>query len=133
MDVSRDKARTAFTLVEIMIVVSIIGLVAVLALPAFAKSRQTSIRQKCIDNMRAIHDATLRYEMDHSATLFSIRSDGVAIRNTLVSGEYIRSQDNFDCPASQIKDYDDYLLVYVNNGDLTGVACTITPATHVMP
>ncbi|MEI6084665.1 MAG: type II secretion system protein [Verrucomicrobiota bacterium] len=125
--------KSAFTLIEIMIVVAIIGLIAVLALPAFAKARKNSIRAKCIDNMQAVYNATVRYEIDHSTTLYGIRSDGIAIRNTFVSDGYVKSQDNFDCPASQTKDYDDYLLVYVSGSDLTSVSCTIVPATHVLP
>jgi len=133
MDVPPGKRKAAFTLIEIMIVVSIIGLVAVLALPSFAKARQTSIRNKCINNMRAIYDGTVRYEIDHNSTLFSIRSDGVAIRNTLVNGGYVKSQGNFDCPSSATKDFDDYQLVYRANQELSGVSCDLLPSDHILP
>ena len=122
-----------FTLVEIMIVVAIIGLLAVLAIPSFARARQTSITQKCISNMRAIYDGVCRYEIDNNTTLFSIRNNGATIRNTLLAGGYIKDQGNFDCPGSPIKDYDDYLLVYSNGTDFSGVSCTIKPTLHILP
>lgn len=127
------RARTrAFTLVEIMIVVAIISLLAVLALPAFARARKTSITQKCIQNQRSLFAAAMRYEIDHNTTLFSIRNDGVAIRNTLIADGYMYPQINYDCPASQVRDFDDYLLVY-NGTDLTTTRCTILPLEHVLP
>ncbi len=41
-----------FTLVEIMIVVSIIGLLAAIAIPSFRKARAESHRVSCINNLR---------------------------------------------------------------------------------
>lgn len=128
------RQRAAFTLVEIMIVVAIIGLLSTLAVPAFAKARRTSLRQKCILNMRAIFDACQRYEMDYHTTLFAIRNNGVQIRQTLLNNGYMNPQNNFDCPSSPVKDYDDYLLVYqAGTRDLVGVSCTILPLDHIEP
>jgi prepilin-type N-terminal cleavage/methylation domain-containing protein len=128
------RHRGGFTLVEIMIVVAIVGLLGALAVPAFAKARRTSLRQKCILNMRAVFDACIRYEMDYHTTLFPIRNSGVQIRQTLLNNGYMNPQNNFDCPSSPVKDYDDYLLVYTaGTRDLSGVACTILPLDHILP
>ena len=127
------QSRHGFTLVEIMIVVATIGLLATLAIPSFVKARRTSITTKCVLNQRSIFDAVTRYEMDFNTTLFSMRSNGVQIRNTLLAGGYMNPQNNFDCPASQLKDFDDYLLVYSNGTDLVGISCTIDTAGHVLP
>ena len=55
---TRNKHRqSAFTLVEIMIVVLIIGLLAALAVPNFRKSRAFAQKNGCIDNMRLIQGA----------------------------------------------------------------------------
>ena len=51
------RRRSAFTLVEIMIVVFIIGLLAALAVPNFQKSRSLAQKNGCIDNMRLIQEA----------------------------------------------------------------------------
>lgn len=53
-----------FTLVEIMIVVMIIGLLAAIALPGFARAREASQRNACINNMRMIQDAKDQYAIE---------------------------------------------------------------------
>lgn len=50
-------ARGGFTLLEIMIVVAIIGLIIAIALPNFAKARNSSRVKACISNLRAVEAA----------------------------------------------------------------------------
>ena len=59
--------RAAFTLVEIMIVVSIIALLAVIAVPGFLRARQRSQNAKFINALRVGGDAVEMYAMEHSA------------------------------------------------------------------
>jgi prepilin-type N-terminal cleavage/methylation domain-containing protein len=122
--------KRGFTLVEIMIVVAIIALLAVLAIPAFAKARRNSILQKCLQNQRTIYEAVCRYEMDNNNTMFAVRNNGAQIRDLFIQHDYMNPINNFDCPASPIKDYDDYVLIYTNGTEFFGVHCTID-ATHV--
>lgn len=55
--------RQAFTFVEIMIVVMIIGMLAALAVPNYRKTREQSHRSRCLDNMRAISSAVEQARM----------------------------------------------------------------------
>jgi prepilin-type N-terminal cleavage/methylation domain-containing protein len=57
----------AFTLVEIMIVVSIIALLAVMALPSFLRARQHAQNAKFENGLRVATDAFQMYAMEHNA------------------------------------------------------------------
>lgn len=50
----KTTGRNGFTLLEIMIVVTIIGFLAGLGIPAFMKTRATAQKARCIDNLRQI-------------------------------------------------------------------------------
>ena len=61
------RHKAGFTLVEIMIVVSIIALLAVMALPSFLRARQQSQNAKFINALRVATGAFEMYNMEHSA------------------------------------------------------------------
>jgi prepilin-type N-terminal cleavage/methylation domain-containing protein len=63
-----SKRRTGFTLLEIALVVGIIGLLAALAIPSFAKIRATSRKQTCANNLRLIRDAELTWALANNKT-----------------------------------------------------------------
>ena len=50
-------SRRGFTLVEIMIVVTIIALLAAIAIPSFMKSRASARAAACVNNLRLIDSA----------------------------------------------------------------------------
>src|SRR6185436_15593006 len=57
------KSR-AFSLVEIMFVVTIIGLLAIIVMPSFLKSREESTRKACGNNLLQIYNAKLRWALE---------------------------------------------------------------------
>ncbi|MDO8541893.1 MAG: prepilin-type N-terminal cleavage/methylation domain-containing protein [Opitutaceae bacterium] len=57
--------RQAFTLIEIMIVVVIIGLLAAIAIPGFQKVRTASQDKAVLNNARQLASAADQYMMEH--------------------------------------------------------------------
>jgi prepilin-type N-terminal cleavage/methylation domain-containing protein len=77
-----DTTMRGFTIVEIMIVVAIIGLLAAIALPNFAKTRATARKSVCIANLKELDGAKQQWAMENNksgtdvpglADLFSVR------------------------------------------------------------
>ena len=64
-----------FTLVEVMIVVSIIGLVAVIAIPNFVHARAESRKNTCIANLRQIDNAKTPWGAEKGKVPGSIPAD----------------------------------------------------------
>ena len=56
--------KLGFTLVEIMITVAIIGMLAVMAIPSYVRSRTASQTSVCLNNLRQIDGAKAQYAID---------------------------------------------------------------------
>ena len=60
------KTHKAFTLVEIMIVVAIIGILIAIAVPGFVKARTTSRARACQENLSKIDGAKEQYALEEN-------------------------------------------------------------------
>lgn len=66
---SRRPFAAAFTLVELLVVLAIIGLLAALLIPAFSKAREAGRATVCRGNLRQLSLALLTYAPDYRETL----------------------------------------------------------------
>src|SRR5882724_10613117 len=76
--------RSAFTLVEIMIVVAIIGLLAALAIPGFVKARKQSQGRRILNDARQMDAAIDQWALETGQT------DGNAV-NTTSAATYLKT------------------------------------------
>jgi prepilin-type N-terminal cleavage/methylation domain-containing protein/prepilin-type processing-associated H-X9-DG protein len=60
----------AFTLLELLVVISILGILAALLLPTLNRAKQAAHLSRCASNLRQIALATTLYETDHGAYPF---------------------------------------------------------------
>ena len=86
--------RSAFTLVEVMIVVAIIGLLAAIAIPNFIKAREASQKNACIANLKAIEGAKGTWALENKKVNTDTPGDSDLFGATL----FIREKPA--CPAA---------------------------------
>jgi prepilin-type N-terminal cleavage/methylation domain-containing protein len=110
-----SRARLAFTLIEILIVVAIIGIILGVALPAFMKSRTQARRQVCIENISQIESAKQQWGLENNKK----DGDAVADDNLFGSDSYIKIKPL--CPGGGTYD-----LKFIG----TPATCTLATEGH---
>jgi prepilin-type N-terminal cleavage/methylation domain-containing protein len=95
-----SKRQKAFSILEIMIVVAIIGTLCAIAIPRIVKARGRSTQKTCINNLRQINGAILQWASDSRAQL----NDVVTHTNVI---PYLRTPPS--CPS---QNSGDFLLSY---------------------
>jgi prepilin-type N-terminal cleavage/methylation domain-containing protein len=63
------RARQAFTLVELLVVIGVIALLIAMLLPSLKKARESAVRTTCASNLRQIHGAVVMYANENRGWL----------------------------------------------------------------
>ena len=91
---SRNRRRSGFTLIEVMIVSMIIVILMEVAVPNFMRARTSGQRATCINNLKQIDAAKEEWAMDTGAP------DGAAVQMSDIASVYIRGPiTGPTCPA----------------------------------
>ena len=73
------RPAVLFTLIELLIVISIISLLAAMLLPALGKAKQTALRSACISNLSGIGKAFNMYISDNKGYLSAYYNNGTGM------------------------------------------------------
>jgi len=134
-----EKLGRAFTLVELLVVISIISLLMAILLPALGKARASANRTYCMANLHQIGIAMRSY-LDDNRDIFPIcaaypwsitdpNAAGYAPPITNVLGKILKEPKVFICKADTVKKY--YLRTgntsYQYNSFLAGITIRETP------
>ena len=119
---SRHAKRNGFTLVEIMIVASILGLLAAVSVPMFLRHRAYANRNICIENLRQIAAAKAVWaqEKNKSNMHTPVESDLFGATN------YVKEKPR--CPGGGA----DYMTTIGNVGELPKCSLGVDLG-HILP
>lgn len=109
----RGVLTVAFTLVELLVVIGIIGLLAGLLLPALSRAKESGRSTACLSNLHQIGLALQLYVQDNQNTLPTMHdwstnlvsnTNGLPIN--LALSNYIGSSNVFRCPSERGRLYE---------------------------
>jgi prepilin-type N-terminal cleavage/methylation domain-containing protein len=116
--------RAAFTLVEIMIVMAIIGLLCAIVIPNYVRARANAQASSCINNLRKIEDASAQYAIE------SRKTAGASVSLTTDLTPYIKLTKGNTlpaCPASGT-----YSITTIGTPPTCSLGSSVQPA-HIIP
>ncbi|HJQ81757.1 MAG TPA: DUF1559 domain-containing protein [Lacipirellulaceae bacterium] len=110
-----NRKRVAFTIVELLVVISIVGVLVALLLPAVQAARESARRTQCVNNLRQQSVAVNLYAGQHAGEL-----------PALWRSANVRPWDNFSWRVSVLpflESQDIYDALQLSELPLTGVNC----------
>ena len=124
---NRDT-KNGFTLVEILVVLTIIGVLAALLFPVFSRVREDARRATCQSNLQQIGLAIGQYKGDNAGLyppiFTSAQGKQLSWRDLLAP--YTKDRQIFVCPSQTTPYFYDYGNGYINKWVFTPTKVTVT-------
>jgi prepilin-type N-terminal cleavage/methylation domain-containing protein/prepilin-type processing-associated H-X9-DG protein len=128
----QNRSRSAFTLVELLVVIGIIALLISILLPALGKARDNANNIKCLSNVRQLAQAAMLFAADHQGCIPTCSDD-----------KWAHAQDPYEQKFSyrvsattggSVKDWPSMLLPYlgIKNTDLNTFQMTPSLQANVL-
>src|SRR4051794_2438714 len=102
------RGRPAFTLVELLVVIGIIGVLVAILLPSLARAREAAKRTNCLANLRTLGQSMFAYANAYKDRLpngngpYKFRDyDGANRVMVDFNGEFVKEPRVFWCPADR--------------------------------
>jgi len=101
----QTSANRAFTLIEILVVVAIIGILAAILFPVFARVRENARRSSCASNMKQIGLGLIQYSQDYNERLPVTPKGNTTTLAEYIGGwagpiyPYVKSRKIYACPS----------------------------------
>ena len=118
------KGVDAFTLVEIMVVVMILGLILAIAVPYYVNQRASAQSDMCVNNLLKIDDAACLFALEHGK-----RTGGSVVYPQDLTPYIKLNSANVipSCPAGG-----NYSLIIIGTHPTCSLGSTVSPP-HVLP
>lgn len=107
---SLNAKRTGFTLIELLVVIAVIGLLAAILFPVFARVREKARQTSCASNLRQLGLAFSQYSQDYDEVYYYYNElpncSGYSGYNWgwgAAIYPYARSKDMFRCPSDTFR------------------------------
>jgi prepilin-type N-terminal cleavage/methylation domain-containing protein len=105
----RDGNKKRFTLVELLVVISILSIMMGLLFPVLSKAREAACAARCASNLRQVAFAAGMYSEDYRGYFLPGRYASLAWYEIFIKFEYLPKGDLFDCQANDrntVRGYD---------------------------